>query len=351
MKYVIFLIGVLFFCSCEKNDILSVNDSEQASVLKTRSALSDVKVENGYLVVTNFEALDSISDLLSQMTDLERVAWENKMKFESAFSHFNPYFDAFDALESVEEVENFLEQYKTILKIENDEECCDIDYPFQTRGYAYVLSKDGKIKLGNTLWIFKDDRKITILNATETRINNFKAANYTVENEGIFVDYYKAPKTRRGQMSGFKSLVDGSKTSGKRKYNWSLDLYKENIDGELRMMVGLFQQGKRKKAFSGYNVYPTTYSCCIDEIRFNNDRPIYSNLTQRIITSSEGKGGRYFKIIKSYNPNFEVPNFYIKLTHSSRGCSPDGPLECRYYESSFPASALEATIVAEYGKV
>lgn len=332
MKNVFFLLVALFFFSCQKNDILPVNDSEQASVLKSQSASSDVKVENGYLVVENFKVLDSISEMVAQMGELERLAWENKMNFESAHTHFKPYFEAFDVLETLEEMENYQQQNKAVIKVINDEECCDIDYPFQTRGRSLILSKDGKIKVGTSLWIFKADRKITIIDATEDRVNQYKDAVSPSEEEGVYIDYYNTLKTRVGQANNFISLTSLVEKSGKRWYYWSLDLYPEREGNETRLILALYQQGKKKKLWGNYNVYNTTYHCRVEELRINNT-PVYGPELNRTYTSSEDRGGQYFGLIRSFYPADVFPNFRIVMTHGSRGLSASKTLD---YEHTTP---------------
>lgn len=348
MKNVFFLLVALFFFSCQKNDILPINDSEQASVLKTRSASSDVKVENGYLVVDNFKVLDSISEMLNQMGDLERLAWESKMNFVSANTYFKPYFIAFDALETLEERESFQEQHKAVVKVINDEECSDIDYPFQTRGRSLILSKDGKIQVGTSMWIFKSDRKITINDATEDRINEYCDVVYPDVENGIFIDYYNSPKTRLGQVNGFQSLAKKTEESSRRRYFWSLDLYPEQDGNITRMCLGLYQQAKKKKVIGGYNVYNTTYSCRVDELRLNHT-PVYGPEILRTYTSAEDRGGRYFGLVRSFYPADKFPNFHIVITHGSRGCSPSGPLTYTH-TNAFPPD-LNTELIFKYSGV
>lgn len=349
MKKLMYCIFALILCSCENNEMFQQEEiAESRTKVVTRSSASDVFVEDGYLVVKDFEALDSISDLIAQMPDLERIAWENKMKFESAYTYFKPYFEAFDALATIEEMENYQERYKAIIKVINDEECCDIDYPFQTRGKALILSKDGKIKIGNSLWIYKADRKITINNATQNRVKDNSDVIASSEDNGIYVDYYNAPKTRLGQENGYQCLDYGHESAKNRKYYWSLDLYKEQVGQETRTILALYQQAKKKKTFGGYNVYNTNYSCTIHKLIIQNS-PAFSG-PQNKITSSEGRGGQYFKIFKLIYP-ISFPSFNLEMSHSSRGCSASGPLKHIYSNTNPFPSQPNYEIICRYSGV
>lgn len=152
MKKLIYLLLVFSFFSCEKNEVVDMTDApDMNNIPRTRAMSSDVTVENGYLVLKDWHVLDSIENMCTLMTDEEQTAWEKKLGFESAYTYFMPYFDAFDALSEKGEKIKFQEKYKDILGVVNTGEYCDIEYPFDVRGRAAILSKDGKIKIGNTL--------------------------------------------------------------------------------------------------------------------------------------------------------------------------------------------------------
>lgn len=104
--------------SCAKDEVLPVDKSvQQAGVLMTRVASSDVYVENGYLVVKDLDALDALENKLGEMSDMERLAWERQIGFESASTYFKPYFDAFDALEEETEMIAFQERHKDVVRV------------------------------------------------------------------------------------------------------------------------------------------------------------------------------------------------------------------------------------------
>lgn len=324
MKKLIYLLLAFLFFSCEKNEVVNMTDvPDMNNISGTRAVSSDVTVENGCLVLKDWHVLDSIENMCTLMTDEEQTAWENSLGFESAYTYFMPYFDAFDALSEKEEKIKFQEKYKDILGIVNTGEYCDVEYPFDARGRAAILSKDGKIKIGNTLWIYQKNRKVTIENATEERISKYADAMMSDEATGVFVDYYTRPKARKGQPKDHQTLYDTIfyNTDKGRAYKMSLDLLPERQDGKLRYTLGLYQQ-----SFRNGSTYKTRYSCQILKFRANGETIDVSNYEK--ITSPRGHGGRYFYI--AITENDIVPNFDIEISHSSQGVGVDKPFQHEY---------------------
>ena len=324
MKKLIYLLLVFSFFSCEKNEVVDMADAlDMNNIPRTRAMSSDVTVENGYLVLKDWHVLDSIENMCTLMTDEEQTAWEKKLGFESAYTYFMPYFDAFDALSEKGEKIKFQEKYKDILGVVNTGEYCDIEYPFDVRGRAAILSKDGKIKIGNTLWIYKKNRKVTIEDATEDRIVKYADAMMSDEMEGVFVDYYTRPMTRISQPSNYQELHKATyenKTKG-RSYKISLDLLPERKDGKIRYTLGLYQ-----RTLQHSRTYKTRYSCQILEFRVNGEKIDVSNYNS--ITSPKGRGGRYFYIAVTEDQH--SPYFEIRISHSSQGVAVAEPLSYTY---------------------
>lgn len=344
MKNVFFLFMALFFFSCQKNDILPVNDSEQASVLKSRSASSDVKVENGYLVVENLDVLDSLMRRLSSMTDMQMLAWGNAIGFESAYSYYKPYFDAFDTLETEALVKDFQQKYEDVVKFTINEEEWNVDYPFKVEDLEYVLSKDGKIKVGKTLWIYKSDRKIVILDGSLEKVEKYGDAVASVPDEEVIVYYFNRPRTRGGQESDSQYLTGENLRNSNRKYNYSLELLRhdyKDINGlnQKRRILALYQQGQKKKKLGNWRTYKTTYWTCLRNWKVYNCATF--PLQAVVQRTGEIKGGIYYKI--AYINNAIFPDFDIIIGHGSRGYEV-GDLSYSYRQGNYPP--LQETVMS-----
>lgn len=266
------------------------------------------------------------------MTDFERLSWENRMNFVSAHTYFAPYFNIFDTINSEGEMQEFERRYQHVLKIEEDDDGWNIDYPFNVENLEYVLSKDGKIKIGTTLWLYKADRKINIHDVTQEKLEKYKEAKVSILDKGVSVYYYKPIRWRAARESNAVQLIDypDLPTIDKRRYYASLDILKREFkDGtkiSYRRILALFQQGKKKKLF-GYNVYATSYYVVIFSIRGNN----WSYADPYKITSSEAKGGRYY--LFGYVDGQTFPSFSISVKHGSRGYTSAPQIDYTYFGS------------------
>lgn len=323
MKYIIYLITAGMFFSCADNQLEPVGDALQPiEVLTTKAEMPDVSVENGYLVLKDLDALDALEASLAEMSDEAFLAWEKQVGFESAQTFFMPYFDEFDALEKEEDMLKFQEEHKDVLRIINEDGMCDVDYPFDARGSASILSKEGKIKVGNALWLFKKDRKITILNATDAKVNEYLDAEITNESNGIYVDYYQGRnvQTKMGQMDGYVSLAgDTIEVGDSRAYKWSLDRYPVRDGMETHYTFALYQQGYDVKNGKPNKTIKTRYECTINSLTINKQKVMNENINKKI-TSGKGRGGRYFGIFKVTKGN--LPTFSLSITHRSQGYVP-----------------------------
>ena len=314
MKRIMTLLIACACFACEKSEVMPAGESLAGSVA-SRSVSSEVYVEDGYLVLKDFQALDSVERLVSGMSDAEQLAWEKQLGFESAYTHFMPYFDEFDALEDETDMVAFQQQHKDVLRVINEDGMCDVDYPFDAKGRAAILSVDGKIKINGTLWIYKADRKVTILDGTEENVKKYADATFTDENAGVYVDYFNlnAPQTRAGRADGHEQVGDrGENRAEGRIYNWFLDIFPEKINGQSRETLGFYQIGYN----SSKRTIKTRYFCQVVEFR-----PASNSFDMKgysMVRSDKGRGGRYYYIATSTGQKF--PNFEILINHYSQGC-------------------------------
>ena len=320
MKRIMTLLIACACFACEKSEVMPAGESLAGSVA-SRSASSEVYVEDGYLVLKDFQALDSIERLVSEMSDAEQLAWEKQLGFESAYTHFMPYFDEFDALEDEADMVAFQQQHKDVLRVINEDGMCDVDYPFDAKGRAAILSVDGKIKINGTLWIYKADRKVTILDGTEENVKKYADATFTDENAGVYVDYFNlnAPQTRAGQADGAISYDKNTEIGDTRAYEWSLDRYPERAGNAKNYMVALYQRGFKAEGGKIKRTIKTRYESQIHRVELNGKQIVLSTGITRQ-TSSKGRGGRYFKIFRITQGAF--PSFEIIISHRSQGYFP-----------------------------
>ena len=316
MKKLFYFLVACLFAACSEDEVIPAGNEWGQDMVTKAAEPSGVYVEDGHLVVSGFEMLDSLESFVANMSDIEQVTWEKQLGFESAYTHFMPYFDEFDALEDDAAIAAFQQKYADVLRIVKEDGCNDVDYPFETYGRAALLSVDGKIKVGNTLWIYKADRKISIENATSDRIAAYSDAEMADLANGVYVDYYKVPMTRSGQASGYQTLIGGDQSKGDRRYKWALDLYPEVANGQHKTKLALYQQGfKRKNSRKDWRTYRVTYYCYVGMFRYGYNN--YFTLPGKVQEIGKERGGRYYKIAEVNGTDFP----WFKIEISSHGTS------------------------------
>lgn len=322
MKKIIYLMLTISIGACSKNEITPINSESGTPPITRANIPKNITTENGYLVVKDFQNLDSLTSEIAKMTSLERMAWENSINFESAYTHFKPYFDIFDTISSEHSLQDFKQRYRDILNITPNGEDYEVNYPFNVENLELVLSKDGRIKVGSTLWIYTADRKINIHDATDERIQKYKDAQMSISSEEVAVYYFTPSKLKYGRESNAEQLIHlpNLPRKNEREYYASLDIlkreYKNGIQITHRRYLALFQQGKKKKFLAGYNIYNTTYYVVIFKIKRTGHWE-YANPID--IWSREHKGGIYYML--GYVDGQTFPPFYISIKHGSRGYS------------------------------
>lgn len=274
MKRVFVLLGVLaVLFACSQPEVETVPTSENGFGVDSRAMglenqELDVRIESGCLVFKNFEVRDSIVNMLEQFSDEQRTAWEMNLGFVSAKTYYASYFQEYDNVKSEQECHAFAEKYDSILTITRDEEgCIDVEYPFSAPGLETILTADGRVKIGNAMYIYKENRRIVIHFADTQKINKYKEASFSSEENNVDVIYNADARIMlRGSVSSDMSLKNsgGFIKSGKKKYLWDL-VYtweKNMVDKTFyqnHTYLRLHQRAK-KKYLGGWHDYSTTYS-------------------------------------------------------------------------------------------
>ena len=274
MKKLLFLLcmlTILFACSQPEVESLTQEKVEEISsrAMGMEEQKPDVYVEAGCLVFKDFNVRDSIVNVLDQLNDEQRIAWEKNLGFVSAKTYYAPYFYEYDNVKSEEECLLFAEKYASILDITKDEDgCIDVEYPFATHGLEFIVNFEGKVFVGNALYLYKKDRRVVIHFADKERIQKFNNASMSSESNLIDVIYnHDATVLFRGNISRDVSLENsgGYVKSGKKQYKWDLIYSWERVMGpgkyDFRNHSYLrLHQRARKKYLGGWHDYSTNYS-------------------------------------------------------------------------------------------
>lgn len=271
-KNVMVMLCMLFaLSSCNKENLEMDGDASLTFVaepLLVKDAVPDVYAEDGCLVLKNLQVRDSIAEMLYDMTDEERVAWEKSWGFESAMTHFAPYFEKYDNVASEEECERFVRDYASVLQITRDKEgLVEVEYPFNAQGNESVVNKDGRVRIGNALYIYKDNRRIVVHKATPEKVAKYQNATMASNQDLVEVIYNAGvPMTRAGSVAADINLASSGgyqQNAKKKKYRWDL-LYtceREIVnESQCRIVSTLkLEQKAKRKYLGGWHEYKTTY--------------------------------------------------------------------------------------------
>lgn len=271
-KHVVVMLTMAFgLFSCAKEELTMSDNASLAFAAEpslVKEMVPDVYAKDGCLVLKNLQVRDSIAGMLYDMTDEERVAWEKSMGFESALTHFAPYFEKYDNVASVEECEQFAKDYASVLQITRDEEgLVEVEYPFNAQGYESVVNKDGRVRVGNTLYVYKNNRRIVVHEATPEKVAKYQDAMTASDVDLVEVVYNAGvPMTRAGSVAADITIATSGgyhENAKKRKYRWVLFYTCErevvnDVKCKIVSTVKLEQKAKRKY-LGGWHEYTTKY--------------------------------------------------------------------------------------------
>lgn len=314
------MLPFLFF-SCADSTLESLDQDLSLNSRASLDIVSTPLIQDSYLRVENYESLDSIFNMLDNMTRDERIAWESQEGFQSAESFYNPYLEAFDEIETQEAFEKYRKQNESILSITLGESGIEVDYPFDAGGFLPVVSSSGKLAIGNEMFIYKRDRKITIVDYTSEKLAQYENALTGNSDQGVYVDYnggymlfsQKGPDALCTTLKSFPA--NGSfYEQGKRKFRASLDhytvWYSENSQWKIKNCVALYIKAMKKNSWlGGWRTYNATYHVTDIKYKLNNGT-LNTPWATSANTSKDNKGGRYYNL-------FESDFYYIQKNSSS----------------------------------
>lgn len=206
-------IGVLF-TSCQKNEL---KDGPAQIVDKAANQL-DIIVTDGYLHLKNWEVADSLTKLVSGMSDAEVNAWEQNLGFESSRSFSNKLFAEYEKIETIEEMQNFKSKYSSVLQFSDEENDNGFELKAGSTMYDQITSSTGKLRVGNVLYSKTEKGlKMSLVNGDVIKDLSFSISNGSRLKGYIMTDpAYASLKMAEAPVF----LYDGD-----RRMRWYLDFY------------------------------------------------------------------------------------------------------------------------------
>lgn len=144
---------------------------DELPVDKQSSKKPDVYLENDYLVVKNFGAIDSLKKQLQNKSVAYQQSWENQLGFKSAKSFRVEISDKLASILNYNEAANYANKLaKEGYFSWNDSSLC---YPFYNYSWDCILNKSGVIKIGDVLYCFQKDAQIAAVDGKIETLSQF----------------------------------------------------------------------------------------------------------------------------------------------------------------------------------
>lgn len=175
------------FNACTKDELKTSPDE---AIAKTGKA--DVYLENDYLVVKDFEAIDSLKKTLQNKSLEEQSSWENQLGLKSAKTIRAQASDKLAECTTQQQAESYArELVKEGYFSMRDSSMC---YPFYNYSWDCVLNKHGVIKIGSVLYCFQKDAQISIIDGKTKTLNQFLSKPESCDT--ALVKVYSFPKLK-----------------------------------------------------------------------------------------------------------------------------------------------------------
>ena len=175
------------FNACTKDELKTTPDE---GIAKTSKA--DVYLEGDYLVVKNFEAIDSLKKTLQNKSLEEQSSWENQLGLKSAKTFRAQASDKLAGFTTEQQAEIYArklvnEGYFSM----RDSSMC---YPFYNYSWDCVLNKNGVIKIGSVLYCFQKDAQISVIDGKVKTLNQYLSKPESCDT--TLVKIYSFPKLK-----------------------------------------------------------------------------------------------------------------------------------------------------------
>lgn len=201
------------FNACTKDELKTTSDE---GIAKTGKA--DVYLEGDYLVVKNFEAIDSLKKTLQNKSLEDQSSWENQLGLKSAKTFRAQASDKLGGFQNEADAENYAKELvKEGYFSMRDSSIC---YPFYNYSWDCVLNKNGVIKIGSVLYCFQKDAEVAILDGMSTTLNQFLQNSQSYDMSKVkVIPFQKLKSTTPVNYGLIQNIAQGS------KYRFTLGLF------------------------------------------------------------------------------------------------------------------------------
>jgi hypothetical protein len=215
MFMAVIAMGLTVFNACKKDELKSPSDE---GIAKTSKA--DVYLENDYLVVKNFEAVDSLKKTLQNKSLEDQSRWENQLGLKSAKIFRAQASDKLAGYTNQQQAETYAKELvKEGYFSMKDSSMC---YPFCNYLWDCIMNKNGVIKIGDVLYCFQKDAQISIIDGKGKTLNQF--LNNPKSCDTALVKVYTYPKLKSTTPTNYGQVGSNTMYSAGGGVRWSMSL-------------------------------------------------------------------------------------------------------------------------------
>ncbi len=204
------------FNACQKDELKTSPDE---GIAKTSKA--DVYLEGDYLVVKNYEAIDSLKTILQNKSLEEQSRWEDQLGLKSAKTFRAQASDKLAGFQKEADAENYAKELvKEGYFSMKDSSMC---YPFYNYFWDCILNKNGVIKIGDVLYCFQKDAQISVMDGKAKTLNQFISKPESCDTAVVKV--YSFPKLKSTTPANYGEVAWNRAYSAGEGVRWTLSLY------------------------------------------------------------------------------------------------------------------------------
>lgn len=273
------------FNACTKDELKTPSDE---GIAKTSKA--DVYLENDYLVVKSFEAVDSLKKTMQNKSLEEQSCWDDQLGLKSAKTFRAQASDKLAGFTNEQQAETYAKELvKEGYFSMRDSSMC---YPFYNFSWDCVLNKKGIIKIGDVLYCFQKDAQISIIDGKAKTLNQFLSKPESCDT--ALVKVYSFPKLKSTMPTNYGTVASNRTYSAGGGVRWDLSLCYDKVTG-----LGMDPWGNLTTVQTGLHYYLYFHEQKKRTFGWGDSKDIFWH--QHL---SYNLGGNYDPIQGNYSTNF-----------------------------------------------
>lgn len=169
--------------SCNKEPVEKISEEVSVDVRSTLPGIKPVAIKNGVLQFATVEDFREAVSKVQEYTDAELARWEKEVGFLSMWRNYYAEYAEFEKLESETEAPAFISGKEKYLKYRDGE----LPPLFESRSFGYLLDKNGRYRIGNSLYCLTGSHQIIIVDGSQEKLDKALQTMKADEENGIYI--------------------------------------------------------------------------------------------------------------------------------------------------------------------